>query len=326
MTAYAGTHVLVTGGQGFVGSWLVERLLSEGATVVVPRRDSEPESRFSSEGIEERCMVALCDLTDHDSLVRVLNEHDVRTVFHLAAQTIVGIAARSPLSTFEANVRGTYNLLEACRELGTVKRIVVASSDKAYGAHDELPYREDSPLRAEHPYDVSKACADLIARSFAASYGLPIAVTRLANVYGPGDLNWSRIVPDTARALALGERPVIRSDGRPKRDYLYVEDAVEAYLTVAASLDREELRGRAWNAGRDEPVSVLELVGMLIEASGRDVDPDVRGKGTPSGEIDRQWLDSSAIRRELGWEPGVELQEGLRRSWEWYRHRLALRR
>ena len=323
MTEYAGSSVLVTGGQGFVGAWLVERLLGEGARVVVPRRDAEPESRFAREGLEARCVVALCDLSDHDSLVRLLNEHEVRVVFHLAAQTIVGTANRSPLSTFEANVRGTWNLLEACRELGGVERIVVASSDKAYGAQAELPYREDSPLLAVHPYDVSKACADLIARSYAASYGLPLAVTRLANVYGPGDFNWSRIVPDTARALVRGERPVIRSDGTPERDYLYVDDAVEAYLAVASSLDREELWGRAWNAGCDEPVPVLELVRKLIEVSDRDLEPDVRGKGTPQGELDRQWLDSSAIRRELGWEPGVDLAEGLRRSWDWYRAWLA---
>jgi CDP-glucose 4,6-dehydratase len=323
MTAYAGTSVLVTGGQGFIGAWLAERLLDEGARVVVPRRDAEPESRFVSEGIERRCTVALCDLSDHEAIVRVLNEHDVRAVFHLAAQTIVGTARRSPLSTFEANVRGTYNLLEACRELGTVERVVVASSDKAYGAQDGLPYREESPLLAVHPYDVSKASADLIARSYAASYGLPVAVTRLANVYGPGDLNWSRIVPDTARALARGERPVVRSDGTPERDYLYVEDAVEAYLAVAASLERSELAGRAWNAGRDEPVSVLELVRTLIEVSGRELEPDVRGRGTPEGEIDRQWLDSTAVRGELGWEPRVELRDGLRRTWEWYERHSA---
>src|SRR4051795_12418514 len=246
---YEGKSVLVTGAQGFVGAWLAERLLEMGARVVVPRRDVHPDSRFVREGIEGRCHVVQADLDDYDALLRVINEHEVSAVFHLAAQTIVGTARRSPLSTFEANVRGTYNLLEACRELGSVERVVVASSDKAYGAQDELPYREDTPLRAVHPYDVSKACADLITRSYAASYGLPVAVTRLANVYGPGDLNWSRLVPDTARALARGERPLIRSDGTPRRDYLYVDDAVEAYLAVAASLDREDMAGRAWNAG-----------------------------------------------------------------------------
>jgi CDP-glucose 4,6-dehydratase len=286
--------------------------------VVALRRDVEPESRFRREGIEERCTLALADLTDHDALVRVLNEHEVTEVFHLAAQAVVSKANRSPLGSWEANVRGTYTLLEACRTLGTVRRLVVASSDKAYGSHDELPYREDFALRPSHPYDVSKACADLIARSYAHSYGLPLVVTRLANVYGPGDVNWSRIVPDTARALARGERPVIRSDGTPERDYLYVEDAVDVYLAVAASLDRPELSGRAWNAGWGRPVSVLELVRRLIDVSGVDVEPDIRGEGTPAGEIDRQYLDSTAIREELGWEPRWELERGLRASWEWY--------
>jgi CDP-glucose 4,6-dehydratase len=286
--------------------------------VVALRRDVEPESRFRREGIEERCTLALADLTDHDALVRVLNEHEVAEVFHLAAQAVVSKANRSPLGSWEANVRGTYTLLEACRTLGTVRRLVVASSDKAYGSHDELPYREDFALRPSHPYDVSKACADLIARSYAHSYGLPLVVTRLANVYGPGDVNWSRIVPDTARALARGERPVIRSDGTPERDYLYVEDAVDVYLAVAASLDRPELSGRAWNAGWGRPVSVLELVRRLIDVSGVDVEPDIRGEGTPAGEIDRQYLDSTAIREELGWEPRWELERGLRASWEWY--------
>jgi CDP-glucose 4,6-dehydratase len=286
--------------------------------VVALRRDVEPQSRFRTEGIEGRCTIALADLTDHDALVRVLNEHEVGEVFHLGAQTIVGSANRSPLGTWEANVRGTYTLLEACRSLGSVRRVVVASSDKAYGDHDELPYREDSALRPRFPYDVSKACTDLIARSYAHTYDLRVAVTRLANIYGPGDLNWSRIVPDTARALVRGERPVIRSDGSPERDYLYVEDAVDAYLAIAASLDRPELSGRAWNAGWGRPVAVMDVVRTLISVSGRDVEPDVRGQGTPPGEIDRQYLDSTAIREQLGWQPRWDLERGLRASWEWY--------
>jgi CDP-glucose 4,6-dehydratase len=291
--------------------------------VIALRRDVEPDSRFRTEGVEERCTVALADLTDHDALVRVLSEHDVDSVFHLAAQTIVGSANRAPLATWEANVRGTWCLLEACRTLGTVRGVVVASSDKAYGNHDELPYREDFALRPRYPYDVSKACADMIARSYAATYGLPVAVTRLANVYGPGDLNWSRVIPDSARALARGRRPVIRSDGTPERDYLYVEDAVDVYLAVEASLAATELRGRAWNAGWGRPVPVIDVVRKLIAVSGRDVEPDVQGEGTPHGEIDRQFLDSTAIRQELGWEPRWELERGLRATWEWYERRLA---
>jgi CDP-glucose 4,6-dehydratase len=290
---------------------------------VALRRDLDPASRFRREGIEERCTIALADLTDHDALARVLNEHDVEEVFHLAAQAVVGVANRSPLGSWEANVRGTYTLLEACRTLGTARRVVVASSDKAYGAHDRLPYREDFALQPRNPYDVSKACTDLIARSYAHSYGLPLAVTRLANVYGPGDLNWSRIVPDTARALARGERPQVRSDGTAERDYIYVEDAVDAYLAVAASLDRPELSGRAWNAGSGRPVSVLEVVRTLIAVSGRSVEPDIRGEGTPPGEISRQYLDSTAIREELGWEPRWKLEDGLRAAWQWYERHLA---
>ena len=287
------------------------------------RRDVDPEARFRTDGIESRCALALADLTDHDALVRVLNEHEVDAVYHLAAQTIVGTANRSPLATWEANVRGTYTLLEACRGLGGVKRVVVASSDKAYGDHDELPYREDFALQPRYPYDVSKACTDLIARSYANTYDLPVAVTRLANLYGPGDLNWSRIVPDSARALARGERPVIRSDGTPERDYLYVEDAVDAYLTVAESLRRPELFGRAWNAGCGEAVSVIDVTRRLIAVSGKDVEPDVQGEGTPHGEIDRQFLDSTAMREELGWQASWDLDRGLKAAWDWYRSRLA---
>jgi CDP-glucose 4,6-dehydratase len=323
----AASTVLVTGAQGFIGSWLAERLLDEGARVVVPRRDFEPDARFRSDGIEERCAVVQADVQDREALVRILNEHDVDTVFHLAAQTIVGTANRSPLSTFEANVRGTYMLLEACRAVGAagdpVARIVVASSDKAYGSHEELPYREDLPLRPIYPYDVSKACADMIARSFAVTYAMPVAVTRLANVYGGGDLNWSRIVPDTCRALVRGDAPAIRSDGTPERDYLYVEDAVRAYLAVAASLDDEALHGRAWNAGWGSPLSVRAIVDRLIAASGRDATPDVRGDGAPPGEIGRQYLDSTAIRDRLGWEPRVGLDDGLARTYAWYDRHLG---
>lgn len=325
--APAGSTVLVTGGQGFIGAWLAERLLDEGARVVVPRRDFEPDGRFRSEGIEERCVVVEADIQDYEAMLRILNEHDVDSVFHLAAQTIVGTANRSPLSTFEANVRGTYVLLEACRAVGVVgdpvARIVVASSDKAYGSHDALPYREDFALQPTFPYDVSKACTDMIARSFATTYDLPVAVTRLANVYGGGDLNWSRIVPDTCRALARNAAPAIRSDGTPERDYLYVEDAVEAYLAVGRSLDDVQWRGRAWNAGWGSPLAVREIVDRLIAVSGSGVVADVRGDGKPHGEIDRQYLDSTAIRAELGWEPRIGLDEGLRRTYEWYAQRLG---
>jgi CDP-glucose 4,6-dehydratase len=319
--------VLVTGAQGFIGSWLVSRLLEEEAKVVVLRRDVPAESRFGIEGLEERCDVVQGDLIDFDSLVRALNEYGVRAVFHLGAQTIVGTANRSPLSTWETNMRGTYTLLEACRTVGVVgdpvERVVVASSDKAYGSHERLPYDETFPLQPEFPYDVSKAATDMIARSYAVTYGLPVAVTRLANVYGGGDFNYSRIVPDTARALLRGDRPVVRSDGTPERDFIYAADAVDAYLAVAASLDDEDKRGRAWNAGAGRPYPVIEIVRRLIAVSGSDLEPDVQGEGTPHGEIDRQYLDSTRIREELGWEPRWDLDDGLRETWGWYERHIG---
>jgi CDP-glucose 4,6-dehydratase len=275
------------------------------------------------DGIRDRVALVDASLTDLAALTRLLDAHNVRTVFHLGAQTQVGVANLEPLGTWETNVRGTYMLLEALREQGGVERVVVASSDKAYGAHEELPYREDFALQPTYPYDVSKAAADMIARSYAATFGMPVAVTRLANVYGPGDVNWARVVPDTARALVRRERPVIRSDGTPERDYLYVEDAVEAYLAVAASLDDSANRGRAWNAGSGEPHSVLEIVTRLIEISGRDVEPDIQGTGVPPGEIDRQFLDSTALRDELGWTPRWDLDAGLRATWDWYERTLG---
>ena len=324
--SWRGKPIFVTGAQGFIGSWLVGRLLEEGARVVVLRRDVPAESRFEIEGLEPRCDVVLGDLVDYESLVRALNEYEVKAVFHLGAQTIVGTANRSPLSTYETNIRGTYLLLEACRAVGVVgdgiERVVVASSDKAYGSHDQLPYSEDFALQPRYPYDVSKAATDMIARSYAATYGLPVAVTRLANVYGGGDFNFSRIVPDTARALVRGDRPVIRSDGTPERDYIYAPDAVDAYLAIARSLDDPAMHGRAWNAGAGRPYSVTDIVSRLIAVSGRDAEPDIQGEGTPHGEIDRQFLDSTRIREELGWEPRWELDDGLRETWAWYEQHL----
>jgi CDP-glucose 4,6-dehydratase len=259
-------------------------------------------------------------------LLRVLNERDVRVVYHLAARTLVADANRDPMGAFEVNVRGTYNLLEACRLLAGPQaspRVVVASSYHAYGRQATGAYSERTPLRPRHPYDVSKACADLLARSYADTYEMPVAATRMANVYGGGDLNWSRIVPDTARDLARGARPVIVSDGSPERDYLYVEDAVDAYLAVAASLADPDLRGRAWNVGVDRPVSVLELVRTMIVASGTDTEPEIQGKPVARGEIDCQYLDSSPIREELGWEPAWDLERGLGAACDWYRASFA---
>jgi CDP-glucose 4,6-dehydratase len=316
--------VLFTGAQGFIGSWVAERLLDEGAEVLVLERPPAEPSRFRLRGLHERCTAVAADLLDPASLHRVLEERGVEAVFHLAASAIVGSATTSPLSTYEVNVRGTWNLLEACRTAtAPPKRIVVASTDKAYGEHEDLPYRESHALQPRYTYDASKACADIIARSYAHSFGLPVAVTRFANVFGGGDLNFTRLVPAVARALLAGERPVIRSDGLMQRDFLYAEDAVSAYLAVARSLEDPALYGRAWNAGIGRPVTVLEVVGRLIEIAGLEVEPDVRGQGTPHGELSRQWLDCSAISQELGWTPAWDLQRGLEATYRWYAQELA---
>ena len=280
-------------------------------------------SRFDTERLRERCTLVEAELADLVALTGQLDAHHVTKVFHLAAQTQVGEAYHSPLRTWESNIRGTYVLMEAIRAHDVATQVVVASSDKAYGPHRQLPYREGFALQPLYPYDVSKAATDMIARSYAATYDMPVAVTRLANVYGPGDVNWARVIPDTARALVRGERPVIRSDGTPERDYIYVEDAADAYLAVAGSLDDPAQRGRAWNAGSGVPLSVLEIVRRLIAISGRDVEPDIQGTGVPHGEIDRQYLDPTAMREELGWSPTWDLDRGLRVTWEWYERTLS---
>ncbi|HSD81003.1 MAG TPA: NAD-dependent epimerase/dehydratase family protein [Solirubrobacteraceae bacterium] len=315
-----GRPVLVTGAYGLLGRWLVEALLAEGARVAVLRRDRVPQAALVLDGLQDRCVVVDGDVTDGALLERALGRHEVEVVFHLAAQTIVGTARRSPVATFEANVRGTWLLLEACRRVG-VGAVVVAASDKAYGPADDVPYTEEHPLRPTAPYDVSKACADLVARSYFHAYGLPVATTRFANLYGGGDLNRSRLVPEAVAAALAGRAPVIRSDGTPERDFLAAEDAAAAYLAIARALldPAGGARGEAFNAGGDRPHSVLEVVDAVCRAAGADVRPDVRGTGTPDGEIDRQWVDSSRLRALTGWRPLVDLEEGLHRTVAWYR-------
>ena len=280
VSTWTGTRVLFTGAQGFIGSWVAERLLEEGAQVLVLDRPPAEPSRYVLRGLPERCTAVQADLRDPVSLRAAIEDHGVQAVFHLAAAAIVGSATTSPSSTYEVNVRGTWNPLEACRVASEPPaRVVVASTDKAYGIHEQLPYREDHALQPRYPYDASKACADIIARSYAHTFGLPVAVTRFGNVFGGGDFNFSRLIPGTIRALLAGERPEIRSSGLMERDFLYAEDAVTAYLAVAGSLDRPRLRGRAWNAGIGRPVSVLELVRRLIEISGRSLSPTSTATG-----------------------------------------------
>ncbi|HET6865024.1 MAG TPA: NAD-dependent epimerase/dehydratase family protein [Solirubrobacteraceae bacterium] len=322
MTTWRERSVFVTGAYGLLGSWLVKALVERGARVTVLKRDAVPASALALEGTERLLSVVHGDIADPPVLERALGEYEVDTVFHLAAQTIVGVANRSPVPTFEANIRGTWNVLEACRQAG-IARAVVASSDKAYGAHDELPYREPFALEAHHPYDVSKAAADLIARSYWHTFGLPVAVTRFANLYGGGDFNFSRLVPEAAVAAIERRAPVLRSDGTPQRDFLYVEDAVEAYLAICDLLDDGRAAGEAFNAGPAEPRSVLEVAELICELAGTGMAPDVRGSGTPGGEIDRQWVDATKLRAATGWEPKVDLEDGLRRTIAWYRQYVA---
>jgi len=314
-----GRTSLVTGGRGFVGSWLVKGLLERGDRVI--SFDVENPGRRSGLemlGIEGEAEEALGDLRDAELVSRTLADNDVEVVFHLAARPIVGSAVSSPADAFDVNVRGTWTLLEACRE-HEVGRTVVASSDKAYGAHEQLPYQEHFALQPTAPYEASKSAADLIARSYWHSYGLPVAVTRFANIYGGGDLNFSRLIPEAVSAAIDGRAPVIRSDGSPVRDFLYVEDAAGAYLAIADALDREQVRGEAFNAGGERPYTVGEVVELIAKLSGSGVQPDIRGAGNPEGEIDRQYVDATKIRELVGWSPAVSLEEGLRRTIEWYR-------
>lgn len=315
--------VLVTGCTGLLGSWLARTLLDLDAHVVGLIRDWVPESELFRSGAIDRLVVARGDVIDQCQIERVLAEYEIDTVFHLAAQTIVGIANSNPRSTFEANIQGTWTVLEACRRSPSVKQIIVASSDKAYGTHELLPYSEAAPLQGRHPYDVSKSCSDLIAQSYATTYALPVCVTRCGNLYGGGDLNWSRIVPGTIRSVLKGERPIIRSDGSFIRDYFYVEDGVHAYLTLAEELSRRpELAGEAFNFSNEIQVTVLELVTQILQAAGRtDLDPEVLGEAR--NEIKHQYLDATKARQRLNWSPKFDLQQGLAKTIPWYREVLA---
>ena len=312
----------VTGATGLVGAWLVKRLVAEGADVTCLVRDWVPRSELAATGLLERVNVVRGDVRDQVLLERAIGEYETDTVIHLAAQTIVGIANRNPVSTFETNVAGTWALLEACRRSPRVKQVVLASSDKAYGDHEKLPYGEDAPLHGTHPYDVSKSCADLIGQSYARSFGLPVVITRCGNFYGGGDLNWNRIIPGTIRSVLRGERPVIRSDGTYVRDYFYVEDGANAYTTLAEALAaRPELAGEANNFSNEIQVTVLDLVQRILKLMGSALEPDVRNEA--SNEIRHQYLDASRARVMLKWAPLFTLDQGLQHTVSWYREYLA---
>ncbi|MBI3504327.1 MAG: GDP-mannose 4,6-dehydratase [Proteobacteria bacterium] len=314
--------VFVTGATGLLGGWLVRQLVDGGADVVALVRDWVPRSTLLSSDLLQRVSVVRGDVRDQRVLERALGEYEIDTVFHLAAQTIVGVANRNPVSTLDTNVRGTWALLEAARRSPLVKSVVVASSDKAYGEHEQLPYDEDAALQGEHPYDVSKSAADLITRMFAVTFGVPVAITRCGNFYGGGDLNWNRLVPGTIRAALRGERPVLRSDGTLVRDYFYVEDGAAAYMRLAEALhDRPDLRGEAFNFSNELQVDVLTLTRRILARMGSPLEPEVRGEAPH--EIQHQWLSAAKARRMLAWSPGFTLDDGLDRTIAWYRDFLA---
>lgn len=314
-------RVFVTGCSGLVGAWTVRALLKRGAHVVGLVRDQVAGSELFRKKLDRRIDIVRGDLTDQPLLERILGEYEIQTIFHLAAQTIVGIANRSPLSTFESNVRGTWNLLEAARRHAT-PQVVVASSDKAYGEHAELPYREDAPLLARHPYDVSKACADMIALTYHKTYGLPVCVTRCGNFFGGGDLNWNRIIPGTIRSVYRGERPVLRSDGTCLRDYFYVRDGAEAYLHLAERMAGQPgVAGEAFNFSSGQPLTVLAVTEKILELMDSSMEPDVRA--TATHEIPHQYLCSDKARAVLGWSPRFSLDDALIETIEWYRRYFA---
>ena len=308
---------LVTGATGLLGSWLTRTLVELGANVVAIIRDHVPQSELHRSGTSDRIRMVHGSVTDGELLTRTFSEYEVDTCFHLAAQTVVGIANRMPVPTFETNIRGTWLLLEAARLWSETKRVIIASSDKAYGDQDELPYDEDTPLEGRHPYDVSKSCADLIALTYANTFNVPITITRCGNMYGGGDLNWNRLVPGVMRWALRGETPIIRSDGTLKRDYIYVMDVVDAYLTLAEAMETQDLTGEAFNFGMNHPLSVLEMTELILSVSPHpELQPEVMNEA--KHEIRDQYLDSSKAREILNWEPAHTVEEGLRKTLEWY--------
>jgi CDP-glucose 4,6-dehydratase len=310
----------VTGATGFVGAHVAQKLVEAGARVVCLQRDGVRANSLDLFDLRRRVTVINGSVEDFALIERTINEYEIEAVFHLAAQAIVGAANRSPISTFEANIRGTYALLEACRLSPLVKRVVVASSDKAYGTHQDLPYTEDYPLHGLFPYDASKACTDILARSYAHSFATPVAVSRFANIYGPGDMNLSRIIPGTIISVLRDQPPVIRSDGTPIREFVYVDDVANGYLSLAEKID--EVIGEAFNFGAGEQVTMLDLVERIIKLSGKNLRPNVLLQRKIEREIDAQYLSSEKVEKRLGWRAKTGLDEGLRLTMEWYREHL----
>jgi len=324
MKYWQGKTVLVTGCTGFVGSWLTIELIKKGANVVGLIRDILKNSMLNSNGIKEKLNIVYGDIEDYPLVERTFNEYNIDTCFHLAAQSIVSTANRSPLSTFKANIMGTCNILEAARQIKTIKRLVIASSDKAYGDQEKLPYVEEMRLLGRNPYDASKACADILAQTYHKSFSLPVGISRCGNIYGPGDLNFNRIVPDTMRSLIFNKNPIIRSDGTYLRDYIFVKEAVEAYLLLAKELDNPDIHGQAFNFGTENPIKVLDLVDLMIKISGKTkLKPEILN--TAKCEIKDQYLSSKKAREMLNWKNKYSLEDGLKETYSWYEEFLSKR-
>lgn len=317
---WKGMNVFVTGADGFIGSHVAKTLADRGSEVVTIVRDIKKKSNIDILGFKDEITIVNGDLINFHDCERIVNEYEIEFCFHLAAQAIVGPANRSPLSTFESNIKGAWNILEACRMSKTVKGVVVASSDKAYGQQKKLPYTEESPLKGYYPYDASKACAEILARSYFMTYNLPLAITRNANTYGPADMNMSRIIPDVIAKLLSNEQPIIRSDGTPERDYMFIKDSVNAYLVLAENLHRKGVVGEAFNFGTGKPISVIELYNKIIKIMGKNVKPKILGEA--KNEIDKQYLSIEKAKKTLGWQPKYHLDSGLKETIEWYKTHL----
>jgi len=322
---WKGVNVMVTGATGFLGSWLCKELVDKGAKVVAFVRDDVPIAPLKTMGVYDRLTAAAeGDITKFDNVKRVFDEYEIDTCFHLAAQTIVGIANVSPMGTFDTNIRGSWNILEAARTSPKLKRLIIASTDKVYGEPIELPIKETHPLLASYPYDASKACVEILARTYFKTFNLPVAITRCCNIFGGGDLNFSRIIPDTIRSILLHKNPIIRSDGTPVRDFIYVKDAVNAYIVLAENMNigKPGVDGEAFNFGSNAPISMLDLVKKILEVSGKDgagLEPEILGKGKLKAEIDREYLTSEKAQRVLGWKPKYTLEQGLKETISWYK-------
>ena len=313
-------NVLITGATGFLGTWLSKDLIEKGANVIALVRDEIPNMPLRTMGIFEKLHAApIGNITNYNSVMRIINEYEVETCFHLAAQTIVGTAKRNPTNTFRVNIEGSWNIFEAVRNSQTVKELIIASTDKVYGEPMEMPIKETHPLLAEYPYDASKVCVERLARTYFTTYGMPVTITRCCNIYGGGDLNFSRIIPGTVRSIIMNQNPILRSDGTPVRDLIFVKDAANAYVTLAENMHKKGINGEAFNFGSNAPINMLDLTKEAIKASGKtELKPDVQGEKKPDAEIDEQYLDPTKANKVLGWKPEYDLNRGLKETISWY--------